>query len=79
MRTNKTANFLSTSIVGQPGVDTFGVRSRQELVRDEVAFAPGVDPHRGLILMIERMNAYRARMPKEEEDTNDVGQLLPAG
>ena len=70
-------SFLCTSIVGRPGTDAFGVRSQQELVRDEVAFAPGVDPHRGLLHTIERINARRELVRKEE--ANDDRRLLPAG
>lgn len=72
------SNFLCASVVGPSGTDAFGARSRQELVRDEVAFAPGVDPHRGLLLMIERVSAQRAQMNTREDEGQNERQLLPA-
>lgn len=68
---------LCSSIVGKPGTDAFGTRSRQELVRDEVAFAPGLDPHRGLLLMIERMSAQRVAPKVHEGEGQDERELLP--
>lgn len=77
MNTYLKPGFLCTSIVGRPGMDAFGVRSQQELVRDEVAFAPGVDPHRGLLHTIERINARREFVGKDE--AKDDRRLLSEG
>jgi hypothetical protein len=77
MNNYRKPGFLCTSIVGRPGADAFGVRSQQELVRDEVAFAPGLDPHRGLLHTIERINARRELV--REDEAKDDRRLLPAG
>lgn len=73
-------NYLCSSIVGMPGTDAFGSRSKQELVRDEVAFAPGIDPHRGLLLMIQRMAEQRVPAVQNatpEEEGHDEREQLP--
>lgn len=71
-----TSNLFSTSVVNNVEGDAFGMRSRQVLVRDDVSFAPGVDPHQGLLLMIERLNSARpVHDIAEKKDAVDHGML----
>jgi len=65
-------------MVSSPEADAFGMRSRQVLVRDRVAFTPGVDPLQGVLLMIERLNSARPLKDIAEVEDADNG-VLSAG
>jgi hypothetical protein len=68
------------SVVSTTDIDAFGMRSRQELVRDDVAFAPGVDPLQGLLADIQRLREARpSREVIVDEDVDSDDGVLSAG
>lgn len=61
-------------------VDAFSTKSRQVVVRDEVAFSQGIDPTLALLLAAERMSGKQRVQSQEnqekEHSAHDAG-LLP--